>query len=486
MRSFLQPLEALQARASFFAAAPELRLLAIATDDLLRNPVVAQMMALEHHADNRTAFVRLDEPYTADRPGWSDRADRVIETLAAHRTAHEAKGVVLAPPKVLLEPAENEVVHFARELSWFDETARGAPLALDGVTAVLAPHPLADGENLARDIVALVRTPTLSRVRWILVDGTPGATCAAQVARELGDGALFVACKVDEVAHQREIAARIAAAAKATSAAPQALAGAAWPAGVTPPDRARVGRTSGSAAAIPADLVALAKRADQVGQLGRLVLSAAEALSRSDVPGAIHLQLKASDLAAATGLPAETVKMKLLLGTYQLQLARGQGGGPPAALATFEDAARSAEQQGLTVEAAQASLGLAQLHLLAGDKPRASAAFARAGRLAAKGNSTLLAIEGFRAAGQVAIEGGAEQAAIDVWRDGLDIARKGDPDDVRASSAAEVARFMAAAYRRHVAGEAKALELDQVASEIEDSGVVPPFELGLDRTPEGS
>jgi hypothetical protein len=45
---------------------------------------------------------------------------------------------------------------------------------------------------------------------------------------------------------------------------------------------------------------------------------------------------------------------------------------------------------------------------------------------------------------------------------------------------------MAAAYRKHTAAEAQALELDQVASEIEESGVVPPFELGPDRTAEGS
>ena len=90
---------------------------------------------------------------------------------------------------------------------------------------------------------------------------------------------------------------------------------------------------------------------------------------------------------------------------------------------------------------------------------KAAAHYAAAGRLAEDAEIDVLAIEAWRMAGQLAIEGRIETSAIECWKRALDLADELDPKLAQSTSAAEIARALAAVYReRGMAAPARALE----------------------------
>ena len=361
MRSFVAPLEELQAATGFFLVERELRVLLVATDDLLRGPVTTQLGALEAHADCEARVVCLD-----------DADERFEDTLLGFARAEARRpSPGLDGRRTASEP--------------------GAP---EPVVAVLTPASPASAGSAV--LAAVIDSVELAHVRWIYVDADPVAARASELAVRLHRRAWSLACRVDRAAYQRELGTRLAGVAAACGddgAAPHARAGGAWPASVRPPARAWSPRS------LPQDEphgeeLEVVRQQQALGEVGPLVLAAAGAMALGETSRAVALQRRACERADAGGLAREGLKLALLLATYQLQLARAAGGGLAAAATTFARVGERAAREQLWQEAAEAQLGLAQVQLLRGEPGIASATFVHAGRLAVRAESPTFAIRG--------------------------------------------------------------------------------------------
>jgi tetratricopeptide (TPR) repeat protein len=232
--------------------------------------------------------------------------------------------------------------------------------------------------------------------------------------------------------------------------------GAAWPRDVVPPPRKGepsrhpddVAEAAAAAGVAPALVDGTTER------IGRNVMRAALALRAGNGPEAVRLQREARDLCLEALLVREAVTMELILGTYLVQL-----GHPLRAEEVYLEAAARAREAELGELAAQAWLALGALHLGLKRSDRAAAAYAEAGMIARDAEASILAIEAFRMTGQVALDAGLETQAVESWRTAIEIAQAEEAGVVKASSAAEVARALAAVCRRHgLDAQADALE----------------------------
>ena len=79
MESHRRPIRELAEALRAFVGIPRAQLFHVTTDAALHDSVAEVAMSFEHHADNVSPFVRLDEAYSADGAGW----DRCAATLRA-------------------------------------------------------------------------------------------------------------------------------------------------------------------------------------------------------------------------------------------------------------------------------------------------------------------------------------------------------------------------------------------------------------------
>ncbi|MCC6876818.1 MAG: hypothetical protein IT378_21115, partial [Sandaracinaceae bacterium] len=142
------------------------RLLHVATDALLRDAAIDIVMGFEHHADNWTPFVRLDEPYTEDGAVLSANAIVLAAQHEARREAMAKHGHELARLGTIAA-SSSPIARFAAALSAVLDAQR-APLA--GLTLVLAPGGVEDPSALERDVLSLARSPGLAAVRFVIVE----------------------------------------------------------------------------------------------------------------------------------------------------------------------------------------------------------------------------------------------------------------------------------------------------------------------------
>jgi hypothetical protein len=138
----------------------------------------------------------------------------------------------------------------------------------------------------------------------------------------------------------------------------------------------------------------------------------------------------------------------------------------PRALAEAEGAAEYAAQHGLKQAESQARLAAGLLHALAKRLPEAAREYAASGRAAEQAGVPPLAIEGWRLAGQLALQAGNDAEAAASFGEAIRIASGSTPPMVQSSGAAEVARSLAAIYRKRGQG-AQAASLETQADEIE-------------------
>jgi len=282
------------------------------------------------------------------------------------------------------------------------------------------------------------------------------SSSSGPIVEALGPRALSNTCRVDDEALQKELARMLDAAGGASPDAPgPAQVGAAWPRGVTPPPRK--GRPTPSPSQVEAALREAGIPPGIAGEPGRQlrqkVLLAAQALRQKKVE-AIRLQREARDLCLQAGLIRETVLMELILASYLTHL-----GQPAKALEQYEAAFLRAEHEKLPQLAAQAQLAMGTLHLLARKPELAAAAYVRGAECGKEAKVALLGIEGYRLAGQVWADAGKGSLATQAWRSALSVAEQAPAEEVKASSAAETARALAALCRKHgLAAQAESLD----------------------------
>jgi tetratricopeptide (TPR) repeat protein len=196
-------------------------------------------------------------------------------------------------------------------------------------------------------------------------------------------------------------------------------------------------------------------------RLKKLILRGALAWREGDAVQALTLQAEAASLCAELALPREQILNLMVLGSYALA-----AGLPDRARGIYERAVALAGEGGYRDHQAQAELALGMLAVLAGDPPLAAAHYARAGRVAEEGEAPLLAIECWRMAGQLALDHEVELSAVDCWKRALSLADALEPPLAQSTSAAEVARALAALCRRRgLTAQAESLERQSVALE---------------------
>lgn len=440
MESLARRIRELADTLSWFVRARELRLLHVRTSPDLRATALRLAASQELHPENRSPFVVLEDACTAASDGWPERLERLRAQHEARRARMAQEGEPL--PELPERPAIAEpLAAFGAQLA---QLLKARADWHEGLVAVLAPTRVERPGALCEALRALLDARGLGAVRWMLIDPEPAAL--EPVADELGERAARIAFLVDEAEAQRDLARMLdAAEAAPPDVVGPARVGAAWPRGVSPPLRPRHPPADpGSVdALLEREGISLPLAGARGGELARLVLRGAQAMRRGQPVEAVQQQARARDLCAQAGMAREATIMELVLGGYLV--AAGDAG---RAARAYDAARERAERAGLPDLGAQAQLALGALHVRAGEPADAAAAYARAAALARQSGSAIVTIEALRLAGQAQLDLGNADEAARIWGAALEAADAADPAEVRASSAAEVARALAALLRK--------------------------------------
>jgi len=313
------------------------------------------------------------------------------------------------------------------------EARRALVEPLTQLVVVLAPTRVEDPQRFAAELSSMVGARELGDVRWIVVETDGDAI--GPLARELGRAALSCACLVDGAAQDDALAAQGAAAVSdPVTVQPRSTS---WRAPGAAPDVEPPPHVGAPPPASDEELRAVGLSPVFVkggGEaLKRLVLGAALAMRNKRQSDAVTLQARAAALCAEMQMPTEQVLNLHVLAGYHIA---GQHGA------------------------------------------RAREVYLQAGALAHT--------HGFKdleAQTELALEGRIETSAIDCWKRALDLADELDPKLAQSTSAAEIARALAAVYRkRGLVAPARSLEERSV--ELEQG--TPPAEEAPPKTAGGA
>lgn len=458
MESIAAPLRRLQEEGSWFARAQELRLLHVRTDATMRGAVIERLMSLEHHADNRALFYRFDDPFAGSDRGWPARVQRLADQHAAKIDAVAPAGVVVQPLGHAAAAPKPAAGGFSALLFQIGQTL-GAPLA--GAVVLLAPAQVEEPAAFHDELAALVAAPQLSHVRWIVVEADGDA--ARELVQALGARALQCDGRVDEAQQQKDLAASGAAAASDPPVPLPVELG--WRAPGAMPDVAAPPRRDRGRPPTDDELRAAGLSPKFVNgggeQLKKLVLGAALAMRQNRHPDAVTLQARAAALCAEMEMPREQILNVTILGGYLLAAAQRAH-----AREAYTKARDLAVAGGFDDLIAQTELALGMLDAVDRLPAEAAGHYAAAAQHAEKADVAPLAIECWRMAGQLALEARLETGAVDCWKRALALAEPLQVDLAKLTSAAEVARALAAVCRRRgLVAQADSLERRSVEVE---------------------
>jgi tetratricopeptide (TPR) repeat protein len=460
MDAILKPIERVQDAITWFLAATEQRVLYVQASEALRLPIVAKLASLEAHPRCRRAVVVLEAGVEPDDDGWATRAEELEQALAQARERAAAADPPLAiRPLGPLVGASTPGAAFARLLRAALDAVQPP---LEGLLVVLAPAWVNDADLWRGSLAPLLSRPELAGARFVVVDPEDGP--ARPVAQQMGPRAELVDGRIDDGAVKKAMSTMVAAMASAPAGADAARA-----AGLAGPREAPPRRLKAPApltaeqrqrAMAEVGLAPAYAQPDVMQRIRVAVMQAAEAMGQGRAVDAVRLQREARDLAAQAGLVREPVLFEIMMGAYALQ-----GGAPQHALGAFDSAAALAEQRNLPELGAQALLAKGGALLTLKNPDQAAVAYAEAGRVAGA-RAAALAIEGYRMSGTLLAGMRRDQQAIAVWQRALEIAGGMPPEDRKATTAADVARALAGACRKHgLRAQAEALEAQAAALE---------------------
>jgi tetratricopeptide (TPR) repeat protein len=458
-----KPLRRLQEEGAWFARAKEVRLLWVRADTSARSTVLTLVERLEYHADNRSPFILLDDPWSGPDFGSRARALRFSERFAIKAGALRQAGIELGP-FAAAEPARSGLEAFAARLALAAAALR-APL--DGLVVVLAPVRISAPEAFLSDVHALVTAPGLEVVRWIVVEAD--SEHLLPLLAELGERSLTVDARFDESAQQEDLAAIAGPPPPPSAPLEPPFPWGPWSSGGAMPAGAPPRRKDDSLAPSDDQLSASGLNPLYVKggaqRLKQLMLGAALALRQQRFADAIELQARAADLCEGLALHEPHAIQRLVLAGYLLAAAE-----PAAARMAYERVVALAHREKLATQEVQAELGLGMLDALE-RRPSALTHYTNAARVAEAAGTLPLAIECRRMAGQCASDQGVPDLAVEHWQHALALAERLPPETQRATSAADIARLLAQLLAAYGEG-ARAAELQRHAFRIEH-GVEP-------------
>lgn len=460
MESFAQPLRAFIDDLSWFVRARELHILHVRTSPDLRATALRLAAAQELHPENRSPWIVLEDSSTEENNGWLARTERLRAQHRERRARMAEEGETL--PDLPEQPAPPDpLAAFGATLA---ELLAAKASFHEGLVVVLAPIRIEHPPAFCDALRALYTIGTLRGVRWVLLDSDSETSALDPVAALAGDAAMRSIFVVDNTDAQSDLTQLIEAAERAPAdISGAAKAGAAWPAGMSPPERVNRPRADQDAidAILQKEGVHLPLAGARGTELARVVSRGAQALRAGHEIEAVEHQARARDLCVEADLPREATLMELVLGAYLLA-----AGDPEHAAPTYLSAADRAARTGSPDLGAQAQLALGMLHLRKGEQAEAALAYAHSAELARQAGSTILTIEALRLAGQTQLDMNHEEEAIRLFTAALELC-KATPDaprpataEVNASSAAEVANALGALLRKRSLND-RATALDE-------------------------
>lgn len=470
MEAVARPLRRLQQELAWFARAGEVRLLYVTTDASLRGMAVDLAMAHENHADNRGIFFQLDDAMMGPDQGWPARVQRLKDQLAEKTRAVAPAGIHLKALPALRRTSPAGHISGVEFASVLRGMAAVLVPPLTNLVVVMAPVRVETPERFAGDMSALIASPELSHVRWIVVE-TDGQALAP-VADHLGEAALSCSCVVDDGAALDDLAALGAASVNDTVAINPRRGS--WRASGAAPDVEPPARPGQPPVPSDAQLVAAGMSSKFVNgggeALQRLVLGAALAVRQKQLADAVTLQSRAAALCGEMTMPREQILNLHILAGYLVAAAKRE-----RARDTYSKARDLARNHGLVDAESQSELALGMMEAVDQRYAEAATHYSSAGRLAEVANVEPLAIECWRMAGQLAVDAKLESTAVECWRRALTLAGALEPGLAKITSAPEVARALAAVCRtRGLIAQAQSLEQRSVEMEQEALGPVAP------------
>ncbi|PRQ02444.1 hypothetical protein ENSA5_22620 [Enhygromyxa salina] len=469
MDALTEPIEQVVEAGEWFVHTPELRLLYIATSNMLRNTVLEHLTASELLDDNTEPYFVLEAPTEPGDAGWTLRSDELRA---------DWEGLVeSAPASVPLTPlwpelaGERPLARFCLELAAALDRLQPP---MTGLVIVLAPVWIRDAERWREDLALVLGEPRLAAARFVVVEVDDELTLP--VVEQLGDAAERVDARIDEPALRKQMQDRVNAMKNAPPGAtgPQ-LTGAAGPAVAPPP------RKSAKPPLTPDQKQALAQEVgippvfmdEQAMHQLRVHVVSAATLAQTDPLAAVAAQGQARDMCVANGLTREAVVNELVLGGYMIQ-----AGGAEPAIETFGSAKARAREAGFVELELQAQMAIGAALVIAKRGDEAIVAYNEAGELGLASQETqtpvpkIMAVEAYRMAGQLLASSGREQDAANMFWRALEAVNAVEEDQRPNSSASEAARALASLCRKHGLHQ-QAMSLDAQAIELEGAAASP-------------
>lgn len=343
MEALSAPLQRVVEASEWFVRTPALRLLHIATSDVLRLAVLEHLVATELLDVNGCPFFVLEAPMEIEDDGWTLRSDELRADWSELVAAADLSLDPLWPDVGASTPLERFCLELQLALQ-----SRHASMA--GLVIVLAPVWIRDGDRWWRDLSTLLGFMQLRDARFVIVEC--GQFEARTLTEQLGWTAEFVDARVDMELLRKEMRARLEAmSTPPPGATGPRLTGAAGPS-IAPPQREGAPAPDPERLALEAEQLGISPvllDANAMHELRLAVLRGALAMADGDTELALAAQLRARDFCHDHGLEREAVVNQLVLAGYALQAG------------DLEQADRAFEAAGIRADAA----GLSELAVLA-------------------------------------------------------------------------------------------------------------------------
>lgn len=435
------PFHALTDDITWFVKCTELRVLHVTTSGADRALTLEILARSEGHSSNHSPYFVLEDHVAKDDTGFLSRAHRVREIHEERRRVLAKDGLSLGE-SVSVDESVEPAVAFGKQLLACLAAQQNVP-ELTGLTVVLAPTVIGEVKRFCDDLIGLVRAPSLSQVRWMVLETEP-ARILEPLQSSLHEALLTSTAIVPESDRRADMAARLEAMAKApVGGSPHVQLGFAGPRHVVAPPRfSELGRDPQSPETKALLQRELGPQAFLVGEGGsylrRCITGAALSARDGKFSDAAAQQSAACSACLEAGLFELACTLEMVLATYLVA-----GGQMARAIVAFQTAAQRARSHSLPSPEAQAYTGLGSLLMVERRVPEAVVAYRTAAELAEKANIPVLAIEAYRCAGQASLDAGAHDAATTLWTRALAVAGKSPPAEIAGSSAPTVARALA-------------------------------------------
>ena len=438
MDSIARPMGRIHADTSWFARDTELQLLYVRTSADLGETAVGVVMAGENHADNKSLFFRFDDPESS-APVWMDRAKRLHAQYTDKRKGLVEAGIAVGDVGPEPQHQPNGLAAFSTLLGKILD-ALVPPLR--GAVLVFSPVRVENEPRLLTELPTMARTLARRGVRFVVVERDTSFFTSLPSA--IGPETLVCEAPVDPNALAADMA---ALALVPTPGAPPAT-GPRWQGPGAGPDVVAPPRLGGVPPPSDEALVAAGLSPAFVkgggARMQALVVGAAQQLKVGNHREALRLQSDAAMLCEGFAMPKLHIVNLMVLAAY-CQAAQM----PAKAVEVYQRALAIAVQGEQLDQAAQIELGLGSLDVREGRPAQAIAHYRKAGELAEQAKIPSLAIEAWRMAGQLAVDHGSNDGAITAWKRALAVAEPMQPAEAKGTSAAEVARGLAAVLRKN-------------------------------------